>query len=150
MKMSRIYQAEQKDARRIHSLMVQVHSQMENPSMYVCDDLEFVRRHIEDEGFILIAATLALRHSSARVWSKWMSATSGIIVRSESRFNERALSISGTAKRTISQPMILSSFNCFRIESNFVVFVSRSVIPSFHIVWTEFRCYHEDGQFCRW
>ena len=56
MKMSRIYQAEQKDARRIHSLMVQVHSQMENPSMYVCDDLEFVRRHIEDEGFILIAA----------------------------------------------------------------------------------------------
>ena len=56
MKMSRIYQAEQKDARRIHSLMVQVHSQMENPSMYVCDDLEFVRRHMEDEGFILIAA----------------------------------------------------------------------------------------------
>lgn len=53
--MYKIYRAQKKDAEEIYKLMEQVHKQMENPSMYICDDLEFVKRHIEDEGFILIA-----------------------------------------------------------------------------------------------
>ena len=49
--------AEAKDAQKIHNLMVEVYEQLENKSLYVCDDLAFVKRHISHEGFTVVACT---------------------------------------------------------------------------------------------
>ena len=49
--------AEEKDAQKIHNLMVEVYEQLENKSLYVCDDLAFVKRHISHEGFTVVACT---------------------------------------------------------------------------------------------
>lgn len=49
--------AEAKDAKKIHNLMVEVYEQLENKSLYVCDDLAFVKRHISHEGFTVVACT---------------------------------------------------------------------------------------------
>ena len=47
--------AEQEDAEKIAGLMHEVHEGMKNQDHFVCDDLDYVRRHIEEEGFILLA-----------------------------------------------------------------------------------------------
>ncbi len=47
--------AQQGEAQEIYALMEQVHSEMEHPEHFVCDDLPFVERHIRAEGFCLIA-----------------------------------------------------------------------------------------------
>lgn len=47
--------AENEDAQRIHALMLEVYEQMEDKTLYVCDDLAFVERHISNEGFIVAA-----------------------------------------------------------------------------------------------
>lgn len=49
--------AEEKEAQEIYDLMVKVYEQLENKSLYVCDDLAFVKRHISHEGFTIIACT---------------------------------------------------------------------------------------------
>lgn len=49
--------AEAKDTQKIHNLMVEVYEQLENKSLYVCDDLAFVKRHISHEGFTVVACT---------------------------------------------------------------------------------------------
>lgn len=48
---------EQTDA--IYSLMQDVHDRMDNKTLYVCDDLEFVKAHIKDSGFTVIACNEA-------------------------------------------------------------------------------------------
>ena len=45
------------DAQTIYDLMVEVYEQLENKSLYVCDDLEFVKRHISQEGFTVAACS---------------------------------------------------------------------------------------------
>ena len=45
------------DAQTIYDLMVEVYEQLENKSLYVCDDLAFVKRHISQEGFTVVACT---------------------------------------------------------------------------------------------
>jgi ribosomal protein S18 acetylase RimI-like enzyme len=47
--------AAEEDAEKIHSLMEQVYEQMEDPSLFVCDDLDYVRQHISKKGFTVIA-----------------------------------------------------------------------------------------------
>ena len=49
--------AEEKDAQAVYDLMVEVYEQLEDPSIYVCDDLAFVKRHISQEGFTVVACT---------------------------------------------------------------------------------------------
>lgn len=49
--------AEEKDAQAVYDLMVEVYEQLENQSIYVCDDFEFVKRHISQEGFTVVACT---------------------------------------------------------------------------------------------
>jgi len=41
------------DAEEIYALMNTTYAQMPDKSMFVCDDLTFVKSHIADEGFIL-------------------------------------------------------------------------------------------------
>ena len=43
------------DADEIHSLMQTVYDRMEDKSLFVCDDMEYVRSHISEEGFTVIA-----------------------------------------------------------------------------------------------
>ena len=43
------------NAVEIYSLMQEVYNRLENKSLYVCDNLEFVKAHIAKEGFIVIA-----------------------------------------------------------------------------------------------
>jgi ribosomal protein S18 acetylase RimI-like enzyme len=42
-------------AEEIYALMKEVYEGMEDKSMFVCDDVEFVRAHIEKEGFTVVA-----------------------------------------------------------------------------------------------
>lgn len=49
----RLAQAEDVDS--IYELMKNVYEQLEDKSIYVCDDREFVAAHIEEKGFIVIA-----------------------------------------------------------------------------------------------
>ena len=45
------------DAQQIHALMRYVYEELEDKSLYVCDDLEFVRTHIAQRGFAVMACT---------------------------------------------------------------------------------------------
>lgn len=42
-------------ADEIHKLMQNVHDRMDNKTLYVCDDFEFVKKHIKNSGFTVIA-----------------------------------------------------------------------------------------------
>lgn len=42
-------------ANEIHSVMQEVYEQLDNKTLYVCDDLEYVKSHIKDAGFAVIA-----------------------------------------------------------------------------------------------
>lgn len=46
-------------ADEIHTLMQTVHDRMDNKTLYVCDDLAYVKSHIEDNGFTVIACNEA-------------------------------------------------------------------------------------------
>lgn len=39
----------------IYSLMQEVYNKLEDKTLYVCDDLEYVKNHIQDKGFTVIA-----------------------------------------------------------------------------------------------
>lgn len=47
--------AEEADTNTIFSIMDNVSSSMEEPDLYIADDLSFIRRHIADCGFTLMA-----------------------------------------------------------------------------------------------
>lgn len=51
----KIRPAQADDVDRIYELMKKVYEQLEDKSIYVCDDREFVLAHIKAEGFIVIA-----------------------------------------------------------------------------------------------
>lgn len=42
-------------ADEIYSVMDEVYNRLEDKSLYVCDDLEYVKSHIENEGFAVVA-----------------------------------------------------------------------------------------------
>lgn len=42
-------------ADEIHNLMQTVYNQLDNKALYVCDDLDYVKSHIQDTGFTVIA-----------------------------------------------------------------------------------------------
>ncbi len=48
-----ISQAELKDVTNIHNLMKAVYEKLEDKTLFFCDDLEYVQRHIEKEGFAI-------------------------------------------------------------------------------------------------
>jgi ribosomal protein S18 acetylase RimI-like enzyme len=43
------------DAEKIHNVMETVYDALDDKSLYVCDSLEYVKAHIENEGFIITA-----------------------------------------------------------------------------------------------
>ena len=43
----------------IYSVMEEVYNRLEDKSLYVCDDLEYVKSHIDNEGFTVIACNNA-------------------------------------------------------------------------------------------
>ncbi len=43
------------DAKEVYELMQHVSSKLEDAEQFVCDDYEFVKRHISSEGFIVLA-----------------------------------------------------------------------------------------------
>ena len=45
------------DAEQIHALMRHVYGRLEDKSLYVCDDLAFVKAHIHRRGFAVMACT---------------------------------------------------------------------------------------------
>lgn len=45
------------DVEEIYQIMKTVYNCLEDKTTFVCDDLEFVKRHIGEEGFIVIACT---------------------------------------------------------------------------------------------
>ncbi|MCI6731572.1 MAG: GNAT family N-acetyltransferase [Lachnospiraceae bacterium] len=47
--------AEMKDAETVHQIMQRVHDLLEDPSLYVCDDLPYVKEQIAGKGFVVIA-----------------------------------------------------------------------------------------------
>ncbi len=47
--------AKTENAQEIHNLMKAVYEKLDDKGLFVCDDLEFVQRHICDEGFTVIA-----------------------------------------------------------------------------------------------
>lgn len=47
--------AKEEEAKLIYSLMEQVQKGMEDPSLFVCDDLKYVSEHINRKGFIVKA-----------------------------------------------------------------------------------------------
>lgn len=49
--------AGEEDAEQISALMKEVYERLEDRSLYVCDGIDYVKRHIRDEGFIVIAGT---------------------------------------------------------------------------------------------
>ncbi len=54
-KMIQFRKAQAEDAPEIFRVMKDVHRELEDKSLYVCDDFEFVKEHIEDHGFTLVA-----------------------------------------------------------------------------------------------
>ena len=42
------------DAKAIHDIMLRTAESLDDKSLYVCDDYEFVKRHIDQEGFGLV------------------------------------------------------------------------------------------------
>lgn len=48
--------AAKEDAKEIHELMEQVYKELEDKSLYVCDDMEYVNRHISGAGFAVKAS----------------------------------------------------------------------------------------------
>lgn len=47
--------AEQSDAQEIYDVMQEVYDRLENKTLYVCDDLDYVKNHVSDEGMTVIA-----------------------------------------------------------------------------------------------
>jgi ribosomal protein S18 acetylase RimI-like enzyme len=47
--------ATNENVQEIHNLMREVYERLEDKSLYVCDDLEYVDSHISKEGFVVIA-----------------------------------------------------------------------------------------------
>ena len=45
--------AEPKDVTNIHNLMENVYENLEDKSLFFCDDLDYVQRHIKNEGFAI-------------------------------------------------------------------------------------------------
>lgn len=43
------------DATLIHGLMEEVYNRLEDKSIYVCDDLDYVKEHISNQGFVVVA-----------------------------------------------------------------------------------------------
>lgn len=52
-----IRKAEIKDAKKIHEIMFLTQKALEDKTLYVCDDLEYVESHIEKQGFAVVACT---------------------------------------------------------------------------------------------
>lgn len=50
-----IRKAYPEDAETIYSIMKQVESALPDKSIYLCDDLDYVRKHIENNGFAVVA-----------------------------------------------------------------------------------------------
>ena len=55
------------DAEQLHALMRAVYEGLEDKSLYVCDDLEFVRAHIAEHGFAVMACTKEERLAAALI-----------------------------------------------------------------------------------
>lgn len=47
--------ATKEQANEIHSVMEEVYNRLEDKTLYVCDDLEYVKTHVEGEGFAVVA-----------------------------------------------------------------------------------------------
>lgn len=47
--------AKLEDAEKIHGIMVTVYEELENKELYICDDLEFVKANMEENGFCIVA-----------------------------------------------------------------------------------------------
>lgn len=47
--------AEAEDAEKLYALMQQVYQELEDQSLFVCDDYEYVKTHIEEKGFAIKA-----------------------------------------------------------------------------------------------
>lgn len=47
--------AKENDAKRIYELMLSVYEGLSNKEIFMCDDLDYVERHIEKEGFTVLA-----------------------------------------------------------------------------------------------
>ena len=45
------------DAKAIHNMMLKVEAALEDKTLYVCDDYKYVERHLEKEGFALVACS---------------------------------------------------------------------------------------------
>ncbi len=50
-----ISMASSRDSVEIHNLMKKVYEKLEDKSLFFCDDLEYVKKHIESEGFAIKA-----------------------------------------------------------------------------------------------
>ncbi len=51
--------AEKEEAYAVWQMMTEVHEQMEQKELFVCDDLPWVEKHMEEEGFAVVACTAA-------------------------------------------------------------------------------------------
>ncbi len=49
-----IKKAKIEDAEQMHLIMKNVYNELDDQSLYVCDDLDFVRQHIENEGLAVV------------------------------------------------------------------------------------------------
>ena len=52
-----IRKAELKDAEKIHEIMLLTQNALEDKTLYVCDDLNYVKSHIEKQGFTVVSCT---------------------------------------------------------------------------------------------
>lgn len=50
-----IKKAKIEDAEQMHLIMKNVYNELDDQSLFVCDDLDFVRQHIENEGLAVVA-----------------------------------------------------------------------------------------------
>ena len=52
-----IRKADISDAEEIYHIMQETYAALEDKSLYVCDDLEYIKQHIVKEGFTIVACT---------------------------------------------------------------------------------------------
>ena len=45
------------DTKKIHEIMILTQEALEDKTLYVCDDLEYVESHVEKQGFAVVACT---------------------------------------------------------------------------------------------
>lgn len=63
-----IRQAVPKDADMIYECMISVYNSLDDKSMFVCEDIEYVRRNITEHGFAVVAETDSGRTAGAFVF----------------------------------------------------------------------------------